>query len=517
MTELAVSPGPSASRTRGGGRRRRVRRILGLVTVSALAIAVAAAPFSTITFVSLPLVALAIVLVPPLADKNYQLVSPWSFVILSVVLGVTARGLYIAFQYPDPRLIQRLFLLGESTEYFFWPTLVLVLGLVAMTVGYCARQRLRHFRPPLFVRTAVWDERRMWLVVALLATVSVIAGWEFIMRHGGFTPALLSAKRGLPGVELVQGFESHRHLAIMHDAFGLAAALIPFAYVLFSRSRLRPGTMGIIAVLFLNAMALQFYISSRGGLVWTVLYGLGVLVLSPRRVRWGALALVLITGLFMVQVMTVLRPTRQQSVDLAIEAIDPASVIQPLVLNRNMLGIDKTAHIVNAVPDKLNYRYGGTVLNSMAAPIPRALWPGKPIIGNGKTIGAEIYGETRSGVPPGFIAEAYWNLHIVGVLIGGLLVGRFLRWLANGTRRWTLHRNGALIYVISVMPLGFFIVGSEFMIAFIDPAMNAVVMSVSLIFITSSWRSWGQRRGRSRRGIERSDGILGAASGNAAR
>ena len=51
-------------------------------------------------FTAVGLWALAIVLLPPALLPRYDLFSPWSFVVLSVVVGLTIRGFYIGLNYP---------------------------------------------------------------------------------------------------------------------------------------------------------------------------------------------------------------------------------------------------------------------------------------------------------------------------------------------------------------------------------------------------------------------------------
>ena len=80
--------------------------------------------------------ALAIVSLPPALNPRYRLFAPWSFVILSVLVGLTFRGLYISHGHPDQETIDRLFLLEQDPAFFFTPALILLTGLLLMAVGY---------------------------------------------------------------------------------------------------------------------------------------------------------------------------------------------------------------------------------------------------------------------------------------------------------------------------------------------------------------------------------------------
>ena len=106
----------------------------------------------------------------------------------------------------------------------------------------------------------------------------------------------------------------------------------------------------------------------------------------------------------MVAVMTALRP-----------GIADQNVLESIVLNRNQIELPKTAHIINAVPETLDFQYGKTLTRWLAAPIPREVWPDKPVIHPGPIIGNRIYGQRVAGVPPGLIAELWWNFGWFGI------------------------------------------------------------------------------------------------------
>jgi len=79
--------------------------------------------------------ALCIMLLPPAFLRPYDWFSSWSFVMLSVLIGVTLRGFYITFQVPDPATIDQLYLLGRDPEFFLRPSLILLLGLLAASTS----------------------------------------------------------------------------------------------------------------------------------------------------------------------------------------------------------------------------------------------------------------------------------------------------------------------------------------------------------------------------------------------
>ena len=101
--------------------------------------------------------------------------------------------------------------------------------------------------------------------------------------------------------------------------------------------------------------------------------------------------------------------------------------VKSSLLNRNGFDLGKTLLVTDAVPAKLPYEYGQTIVTYVVAPIPRAVWPEKPVVSPGPTIGKKIYNLGRTGVPPGMVAELAWNfgqtLAVVLTLVAGFALG----------------------------------------------------------------------------------------------
>ena len=87
------------------------------------------------------------------------------------------------------------------------------------------------------------------------------------------------------------------------------------------------------------------------------------------------------------------------------------------------------------VPGRYDYRYGNTYLVQIVNPIPRFLWPGKPIEDAGLEL-AKMKGMIQDGdayltVSPGLIGEMYWNFGIPGIAV----LSAFLGYLAKSWDR----------------------------------------------------------------------------------
>lgn len=458
---------------------------VALLAVTAIVFTIAAA-FGTHAhvFSAVGLWALVIVLLPTALLPRYDLFSPWSFVILSVAIGLTIRGFYIALDYPDPDTIDQLFLLGKPPAFFVLPGIILLAGLLALASGYLWHP-LRKIppRPPRPVQAT-----RLYALVAVILIISLISSALYIALTGGWEAGFISAKRTpIPGLDLA---------GLDYQSFGVLrtlASLAIFAHLLVWCDLLKPNASGrrwkipLALFLFVLACAVPFYASIRSAIATHFILSSAVFYYSAKSfpiLKFASAATLLMV---LLSLMTLLRAERNDI--SAFAKFNPGEqAFDSLILNRNQVELAKTAHIIDALPDVLDYQYGKTIAIWLAAPIPRSLWPGKPLIQPGPIIGNRIYGQERAGVPPGFIAEMFWNFHLPGVLIGCLLLGMFLRYLHERFRPVAgVPGNPCpqiILYVAAPMMFGFQAISSNIGFALVWLLINWVVVVAILKLIT---------------------------------
>jgi oligosaccharide repeat unit polymerase len=459
--------------------------VLPLIVIVVLLVAAISIPLGEPVFIALPMVALAVVSVPIIRDPNYDVLSPWSMIWLSVLFGVTLRGLYIALEWPDFESINARFLLGQDDGFFFFPTVILVVSLGALVAGYSVRTRFRVRSMPSLWHGDQWDKQRYSLLLFACVSVSLLAFILYVQATGGFDPNRLSNKRvAVPGLELPEGFQTYGHWRFLAGFAGIAAILAWVDFCFSGRKMTFFRFLGLGALL-LNALLLDVYASTRSGALWVLILFVAIWVMSGRRLRLGTAAVVVLVGLLTFQLMTYARDDARGSVETP--PLHFAQIIDPLVLNRNLLGLAKTAHIIDAVPDRLDYALGRTYVAPLVAPIPRILWSGKPIVGSGKQIGAAIFGtEGRSGVPPGLAAEAYWNFGIVGILVVPFVLGLGLRRTYETLRPFVISKNSAVLYLVLIFPVGFNLIGIEVGRGLTNTLIDGAQFALALSFITKT-------------------------------
>jgi len=423
----------------------------------------------------------AVLLLPFFARSRYDLFEPITFVILSAFLGTTLRTVYIVYTENEPA--RQWLLLGRSPDELLaaWPYIFVAMASVAagyLTLGWKAP--LQRFK---ILRRDEWNGRRMAIAVGVLCLISAYSMVQYIDRMG--IVFVLNE---------INSFSSKRRLelngqqwasSLGYLAWGcklvVPAFLIYLAWYAQSRKRLLSGYSIILVLLGVWALAFPIMTSSRSTTLLTLIQAFVVWHYLRGRISLHLITGWAIVGITLFLVLTGARKGAEvQEFDefLSVEAAG-----EYFLGSRNMLGVAKTAIIIEGVPQRLDRRYGSTYLKWMIAPIPRTYWPGKPSIRSGNLVGHALFGnENQSGVPPGFVGELYMNFGLVGLPFGGFLFGFFLRSLYRSFRPVLRSKNGVLVYVAILLQMTFQVAGSEF-----SGSLANVGMLFLPIAVVTSW------------------------------
>lgn len=112
--------------------------------------------------------------------------------------------------------------------------------------------------------------------------------------------------------------------------------------------------------------------------------------------------------------------------------------------------------IQNMVPEKADYKYGHTYLVQIVNPIPRAIWPNKPIGDAGLELAVAqghvaSSGEAYMTLSPGLIGEMYWNFSLPGIVLLSSLLGYLAR---SWDRVRSLATQSILAFTVFAAGLG---------------------------------------------------------------
>lgn len=110
----------------------------------------------------------------------------------------------------------------------------------------------------------------------------------------------------------------------------------------------------------------------------------------------------------------------------------------------------RLCQVIQLIPNTYPYVYHGYLLYAVVRPIPRVVWPNKPIDAGFDLTRA--VGDLEVTYSCSVIGELYMSLGFFGVAIGGWLYGRFAA-LVNGLLSQSVGLGAVVIYSIGVMAL----------------------------------------------------------------
>ena len=174
---------------------------------------------------------------------------------------------------------------------------------------------------------------------------------------------------------------------------------------------------GLLVILF------SIIVSSRSGILTIFIAYASIRnyfelkFLSPKIIA-GVLSVILI--------FSFIATSRQSDQDLDFDIASSTSLLfEQLSRPQYSYTIDKAAMVTQMVPGKAPHLFGQSIMSPFFAPVPRFIWPGKPLIRYGPEFANQVLLDTRenTGVPPSFPVELFWNFGWAGVGLGGFLTG----------------------------------------------------------------------------------------------
>ena len=402
---------------------------------------------------------LLVLLAVPALKPDYDVVEPLSFVLLAVAVGVTLKPAYILF---GPEANADYLLLNRQEPAFLVTAIVFMLvGLGSLCAGYLLPLSGLRLGRSRLLGWPVWSRPKLLLVSALGIVVALAAMYLYVDRLG------------VTGI--LQDFSRKRFLTVEGAEYGrsalgyyrwAASVTAPIFLFFFAWALGKQGKIGAVEVVVLGGLLLlsvvfPFFNSSRTKVLIVLIEALVVWKCVRGRIpRWATYGI----GVGMLALLVLLSLVRNRSADLS--SFDSRTGVQTLlestVGGRHFLDLTKTAHIIEGVPEKVDYMYGETYVSWAFMPIPRTVWLDKPPLGAGPIIGSEIFDLRSAGVPPGMIAEAYLNFGVLGILFVPFLLGAGMRWCYESFRPVLANPAGAAAYATAVIPIGLTTVTSGF-------------------------------------------------------
>lgn len=416
----------------------------------------------------------------PSLSFSYSWASQWSMVIFVTYLGCGFRSMAVVNRGLQDAVVNRLYLRGNGLEVvdrWFW---LYFLGMSLLTLGYLAagssaRKSHRMVRRYTFASTAP-------LGIGCMAILGFMAFLSYASATGGLDLETLSAKRTVyvPGQAYEGSFGAQRTV----NQFSAVAFWVAVAFYAKDASGKRSLLRGLVlSTLFVNAVLLPVYSSTRAQVAYTLLIALVIHFLVSGALKRSALVLATFGGTALMGLLTILRDRSQGGNENITPKTVFTSLNEGLVLNLNFTEIFKSVNIMEAVPYRMPFSYGSTFLNYLVAPIPRSVWPDKPIIDSGVGVGTAIYGTDGTSIPPGLVGEAYWAFGILGVVTGAPIFGGIIRVLTDRLLASALQDPGyAVVYGGALFTMAGTALGGSVGNALLNAALWGVTVLIGLRF-----------------------------------
>lgn len=398
----------------------------------------------------------------PFAVSSQRFFSLWGFLGLSVTGAAGIRGIMLAFDLPTKDVVNSMFLRGSRFSELLVPAALALAVMMGLTAGYLigGRSRSHPFSklPQVPRLPRVKEVSESWIVMVALtyALFGGAATYAYYLAVGGLDAGITARRTTVPGLQPTSQFQSFGHLEILGQAGHVAFVLLLFFWL---RRRPHLGILRVLVLLLLlaNAVALNYVTTTREPVLRLGLASITAFGLARNRIP---VRMTVITLLVAVTGIAVLSAERSGGMTAGQSWVGLAS--ESILVNRNSFDLAKTLLIIDAVPDRLPLQYGKTISAYLSAPIPRVIWPDKPIISPGLTVGRSLYGTTLTGVPPGLIAELVWNFGAVAAVVLSIFVGIGLHVLnSKFYPRDVEDLSGVLVYLLVVVNFGQDLIGTS--------------------------------------------------------
>lgn len=475
--------------------------LLCMATVGLLLAAIGSSGDSAL--IAVGLFSFLAVMPPFLMKRRFDPFEPITLVAFSVLMGGTLRAIMLAVG--DPSNYKINFLTdGMSNGQIAANAVLVPMALLSLSIGYLVSgvKRVPVERLPGFSEYH-WNRLRLNIVVVLFVIASAAAIFQLV-RATGVDLANLGALSVKRVVQINNngegGYARLGYLTWVSDLAKVGLFLVVARLFSSNTPRSsRSGGLGFNRFLVLPLVLLAWFwplvSSSRTGML-QVVFGLAILA-SYLGLKGGEkergkkfLFLTFIGIAFAVVVLVGVGLWRQyaQRAEILDTSVS-AAVINNTVGSGNFFPLERTALIIDRVPDRGGWVFGQSYVNTLFTPIPRTLWPGKPEIGLGLHVKRVIYERPTftNGYPPGLVGEAYINFGVIGVLLIPFLAGAFLKIFYNSFRPLLVKgsQGAVVVYALALWPVGFQIMDLDFsrmlvnlLTAIIPPMLVLPLLSV---------------------------------------
>jgi len=401
---------------------------------------------------------------------------------MMTALGVTFKIGYILKFQERSYVVEKLLLMNPPNSLIYG-AMVICIGLSCFILGYWRRKTPVHTHYFGVPRYQAWDGLRVRIFCVVLLTISTVAFLLFASSVGLGPGSLdnLSAKRFLNTdasghFSHDSRFQSSSYIFYRIASLARLATFIMIVWILKQRKSWLSFDGLIIGWSGAQSVSLFFIMQTRASIVLLLLDGVILLYILARRLP--------VKTIVILGTVTVTLVVGQLSVRME-NSHSVLGVVERSFAGRDLMDVSKSSHIINAVPDKLEYRNGETLAGWVAAPIPVSAWPNKPLWGEkGVLVCTRVFDKDNklSSMTLGLIPELYWNFGIIGVCVGTYIAGVVLRHIYAA---FVYNRDNptiVLLYTVIVSRITIFTFGADLGTGILKTLLDVIPL-IGILFL----------------------------------
>lgn len=449
--------------------------------------------------VTLSMLPILTVLLTIFALGDEDTFSPLYLILYLLILSVFAKTIFLI--YLDSGRSKLISLDGRDLEILVRGLVGLMAGILSLVCGYCVIIRRSVLSRKSFktVRTQsvrfsnsrpVYNSQAFVVFLFMVSCIFFICFIWFSVEFNlisDFMRGVYSAKR----IHEDTVGESYRGSSLGYLRWG--AVTLP-QVVLLGALALRWvygkkfAKSVFLLLVFLGVGSLLIPILTSGRLEMIYLFLMIGMLTHYYKKKFSA-SKVLLLALLLVSITGILGEARtSQKLGVGVDTWSVSNVIDKVLGSAYFVDIAKTSVVLDTVPESVDYLYGKSLTLFLIAPIPRSIWPEKPVVRISTFVGEQIYNRPdRSGIPPGFIAEAYLNFGFPGIISLLFALGILCGKLYKST---VVHPKSAfslLWYTVGAVILTFTLLSGDLTVAVSQAVRYGLVLLVfNRLFVRSS-------------------------------
>lgn len=396
------------------------------------------AKFNYVLMISILFIILLIF--PVFLYRKFDLFAPTNAIIFPLLIFYPISIFYLFTTTSFERVGRITFTNPDEAMYLISLALIYIsLGFIFFCLGYYINiGDLLAKKIPFFGQE--WKQKKLFHIILIYTLLGIISWYIYLEQSGGVVYYIthLAQRWNL-------AYETSKY-------FRWGGELFPIASLLWLAYYFRWGGSKIVFLHLLLGSLLLFSFGSRGAviLVWIAVFILYYYISKEnffRKVyKFFIFSISVISFIF---ITTIYRYSTRGGFEYQKLFVSGLNPLQSLIEGRYG-GLEVFILFLKYVPEKLNFQYGETFVNIIFFPIPRNIWADKPV-GLGRTVAETFFPGMGGGPAVPFIAELYLNFHVVGIVIGMMLVGIFARTVYSYLRDNLENIGTILIYAISFL------------------------------------------------------------------